>query len=78
MFLVLDGFDEISHSFHETFVIKNILCRQLLPEYTIIVTTRPSAKHTLGSICQPQVDKHVEIIGLAEEERVRYNYCCGF
>ena len=72
LLLVLDGFDEVSHSFHETSVIKNILCRQLLPECTIIFTTRPSAKHTLESVCQPRVDKHVEIIGFTEEERVRY------
>ena len=72
LLLVLDGFDEVSHSFHETSVIKSILCRQLLPECTIILTTRPSAKHTLESICQPPNDKHVEIIGFTEEERVRY------
>ena len=72
LLLVLDGFDEVSHSFRETSVIKSILCRQLLPECTIILTTRPSAKHTLKSVCQPQVDKHVEIIGFTEEERVRY------
>ena len=72
LLLVLDGFDEVSHSFHENSVIKSILCRQLLPECTIILTTRPSAKHTLKSICQPRVDKHVEIIGFTEEERVRY------
>ena len=72
LLFVLDGFDEVSHSFHETSVIKSILCRQLLPGCTIILTTRPSAKHTLKSICQPPVDKHVEIIGFTEEERVRY------
>ena len=72
LLLLLDGFDEVSHSFHEKSVIKSILCRQLLPECTIILTTRPSAKHTLKSICQPRVDKHVEIIGFAEEERVSY------
>ena len=72
LLLVLDGFDEVSHSFHEDSVIKSFLCRQLLPECTIILTTRPSAKATLESVCQPQVDKHVEIIGFTEEERVRY------
>ena len=70
--LVLDGFDEVSHNFHENSVIKSILCRQLLPKCTIILTTRPSAKHILESIFQPKVDKHVEIIGFTEEERVRY------
>ena len=72
LLLVLDGFDEVSHSFHEDSVIKSILCRQLLPECTIILTTRPSAKATLESVCQPPVDKHIEIIGFTEEERVRY------
>ena len=72
LLLVLDGFDEVSHSVHEDSVIKSILCRQLLPECTIILTTRPSAKATLESVCQPPVDKHVEIIGFTEEERVRY------
>ena len=72
LLLVLDGFDEVSHSFHEDSVIKSILCRQLLPECTVILTTRPSAKATLESVCQPPVDKHVEIIGFTEEERVRY------
>ena len=72
LLFVLDGFDEVSHSFHENSVIKSILCRELLPECTIILTTRPVAKATLRSICQPRVDKHVEIIGFTEEERVRY------
>ena len=73
LLLVLDGFDEVSHTFHKSSVIQSILCRQLLPESTIILTTRPSAKSTLKSICQPRVDKHVEIIGFTEEERVRYH-----
>ena len=72
LLLILDGFDEVSHSFHENSVIKSILCRQLLPECTIILTTRPVAKYTLECVCQPEVDKHVEIIGFTEEERVRY------
>ena len=66
LLLVVDGFDKVSHSFHEDSVIKS------LPECTIILTTRPSAKATLESVCQPQVNKHVEIIGFTEEERVRY------
>ena len=69
---VLDGFDEISHSFQDNSVIKSILSRRLLPECTIILTTRPRTKFALESICQPRVDKYVEIIGFTEEERVRY------
>ena len=47
LLLVLDGFDEVSHSFHEESVIKRILCRQLLPKCTIIITTRPVAMRYL-------------------------------
>ena len=72
LLLVLDGFDEVSHTFYEDSVVKSILYRKLLPKCTIILTTRPSAMFTLKSICQPQVDKHVEIIGFIEKERVKY------
>ena len=72
LLLVLDGFDEISHKFHEKSVIKSILCKELLPKCTIILTTRPSAKHILKCVCDPEIDKHVEVIGFTEEERVRY------
>ena len=72
LLLVLDGFDEVSHSFHEGSVLKQILTRELLPKCTIILTTRPSAKSTLKKDFQPQTDKHVEIIGFTEEERVQY------
>ena len=72
LMLVLDGFDEVSHKFHEDSVLKSILRRELLPECAIILTTRPSAHSTLESIFQPQVNKHVEIIGFTEEEGVRY------
>ena len=72
LLLVLDGFDEVSHSFHDNSVTKSILCRKLLPECTIILTTRPSAKGTLKHVFQPRVDKHVEIIGFTDGERVRY------
>ena len=72
LLLILDGFDEVSHSFHDNSVIKHILSRVLLPECTIILTTRPSAKSTLEINFQPLVNKHLEIIGFPEEERVKY------
>ena len=72
LLLILDGFDEVSHSYHDNSVIKHILSRVLLPECTIILTTRPSAKSTLKIDFQPLVNKHLEIIGFPEEERVKY------
>ena len=78
LLLMLDGFDEVSHRFNENSVIKSILCKELLPKCTIILTTRPSARHTLLKICKPHIDKHIEIIGFREEDRVRYitNFFC--
>ena len=72
LLLVLDGFDEVSHCFHNESVVKYILCRQLLPECTLVLTTRPSAMHILQGLFQPQIDKHVEIIGFTEKERMTY------
>ena len=72
--LVLDGFDEISHSFHGNSIVKDILCKQVLPACTIVLNTRPSASHVLDYFCQPQLDKHVEIVGFKEEERLKYKH----
>ena len=70
--LALDGFDEVSHSFHEESVLKRILRKEVLPKCSIVLTTRPSAHSILKEIFQPQVSKHIEIIGFTEEERVKY------
>ena len=72
LMLVLDGFDEVSHSFHDNSVVKSILRRELLQDCTIILTTRPSAKVELQKICEPQIDKHIEIIGFTEDNRKKY------
>ena len=72
LLLVLDGFDELPHNLPVNSVIRTILRRELLSESTIILTSRPSANHSLTSVFQPQIDKHIEIIGFKEEERVRY------
>ena len=72
LLLVLDGFDEISCSLPENSVIRGILCRQHLAECTIILTTRPSAKRQLEMVCKARIEKHVEIIGFTEQQRVRY------
>ena len=63
LLLVLDGFDEISCSLPETSVARCILCRQHLPECTIILTAKPSAKRQLEMVCKARIEKHVEIQG---------------
>ena len=75
LLLVLDGFDEIPQSFPENSVVKSILSRQSLSECTTILTTRPSARFKLESVCKMKIDKHIEILGFTEEERVRYITC---
>ena len=72
LLLVLDGFDEVSHNFHQDSAIVSILRKQLLPACTIILTTRSSAKSIIHQALQPRVDKNVEIIGFTEKKRVQY------
>ena len=71
LLLILDGFDEVSQNI-ESSIIKSILSKELLPESTIVLTTRPSAHSLLSSVAEPNVDKHVEIVGFIEVDRVRY------
>ena len=39
---------------------------------SFLLYTRPSAKVALENICEPKINKHVELLGFKEEERKRY------
>ena len=71
--LILDGLDEFPSPLlqDENCLIKQIIASVCLPKATVVVTSRPSAR-VLFMICQPQVSKHIEIIGFTEESRVKY------
>ena len=66
--IVCDGFDELPcKQRQEGSVYINLFKGRLLPEATIIVTSRPSARADLWRLCQHNIDRHLEVIGFAKE-----------
>ena len=62
---ILDGFDEYPQKYiYNNFLIKLITGR-VLPESTVLVTTRPSATATLF-LHEPHVDRRIEILGFTQ------------
>ena len=67
--LVCDGFDELPHEQQQKgSVYIDLLKGVLLPEATIIVTSRPSVCDSLFIPCQYNVDRHLEVMGFTKEE----------
>ncbi len=69
-FLVLDGFDEVHADLRESMFVMQVASHQCLPQATVFVTSRPSARVDLLSLRTP--DKHVEVIGFTHELIERY------
>ena len=71
--LILDGFDEFPSALlkEDNCLIRQLISGSCLPKATVVVTSRPSARISF-QLCQPQVSKHIEIIGFTEEDRVKY------
>ena len=66
--IVCDGFDELPcKQRQEGSVYINLFKGRLLPEATIIVTSRPSARADLWRLCQHNIDRYLEVIGFAKE-----------
>ena len=71
--LVCDGFDELPREQRqEGSVYIDLLKAKLLAEATIIVTSRPSVSAELWSLCQHNIDRHVEVIGFSREDIKRF------
>ena len=69
MLIVCDGFDELPREQRqEGSVYINLLKGMLLAEATIIVTSRPSVSAELWSLCQQNIDRHLEVIGFTRED----------
>ena len=69
MLIVCDGFDELPREQRqEGLVYIDLLKGMLLPEATIIVTSRPSVSADLWSLCQHNIHRHLEVIGFAKED----------
>ena len=69
MLIVCDGFDELPREQRqEGSVYIDLLKGWLLAEATIIVTSRPSVSAELWSLCQHNIDRHLEVIGFTRED----------
>ena len=69
MLIVCDGFDELPREQRqEGSVYIDLLKGRLLAEATIIVTSRPSVSAELWSLCQHNIDRHLEVIGFTRED----------
>ena len=69
MLIVCDGFDELPREQRqEGSVYIDLLKGRLLPEATIIVTSRPSLSADLRNLCQHNIHRHLEVIGFTKED----------
>ena len=70
---VCDGFDELPREQRqEGSVYIDLLKGRLLAEATILVTSRPSVSAELWSLCQHNIDRHLEVIGFTKEDIKRF------
>ena len=71
--IVCDGFDELPQKQRQKgSVYIDLLKGRLLPEATIVVTSRPSVSADLWSLCQHNIDRHLEVIGFTKEDIKRF------
>ncbi len=64
--LVLDGFDELPVHLRNSFFLGEVIRGKCLPSATILVTSRPSARADLNSLCS-KPDKQIEVLGFTSE-----------
>ena len=66
--IVMDGFDEYPSSLQKNSFIVEIIKRIVLPNATVVITSRPTATVLLHD----WVDRRIDILGLPKEEREKY------
>ena len=69
---ILDGFDELPKQLQRKGFLLNLIQGWVLPESTILVTSRPSATGELLTSCRPLIQKHVEVLGFTQERVEAY------
>ena len=69
---VLDGFDELPKLLQRESVLVDLLRKRILPQSTVVVTSRPSAMDRLLTISKPLIEKRIEILGFSWESIEAY------
>ncbi|XP_074076160.1 NACHT, LRR and PYD domains-containing protein 12-like [Macrotis lagotis] len=87
LLFILDGFDELGASFYESrdcgcfhwterrpveALLSCLLRGKLLPDLSLLITTRPTTLETLHQLLEQP--RHVEVLGFSEEQRQEYFY----
>ena len=65
--IVCDGFDELPHDQQENDFFVRLFSCELLPEATVIVTTRPSASAVFKLVSEKTIQRELEITGFTEK-----------
>ena len=69
MLVICDGLDELPREQRQKgSVYIDLLKGRLLPEATVIVTSRPSVSSDLRSLCQHNIDRRLEVIGFTKDD----------
>ena len=69
---ILDGFDELPEQLQQKGFLLDLIKGRVLPESTVLVTSRPSATGELLTSCRPQIQKHVEVLGFTQQSVQAY------
>ena len=64
---ILDGYDELPIKLRCQGLLLKLLKREVLPNCSVLVTSRPSATSDLLLACSPQIQRRVEILGFTQE-----------
>ena len=69
---ILDGFDELPKPLQQKGFLLHLIQGRVLPESTVVVTSRPSATGELLTSCRPLIQKHVEVLGFTQNNIEAY------
>ena len=68
LLLLLEGYDELPTALQQKSIFSDIVIGAVLPEATILVTSRPSASRSLVEKCSSTKFQHIEVVGFTKEQ----------